>query len=141
MLLIKFCFSWVCLFVVQDATQHLVNSWNYHRVPGPQGCVPVENMMASKNTAPIQEFIIPTTAEAVRMYEESGGQLNHESAFGQDPLLRFDIAFNARKRMFNELSQSNAVIFSDIVHGNINSLKHTLDLFIYLTRYLSNEYL
>ena len=41
---IKFCFSWVAMDVTVDAAEHLVDSWNHHRVPGPSGCVPIENM-------------------------------------------------------------------------------------------------
>ena len=137
--LVKFCFSWVSLFIVKDAAQHLVNSWNHHRVPGPHGCVPVQNMVATKNTASLDEHLVPTTAEAVRMYQECGGQLNHDPSFGFDPLLGFDHAYESRVRMFRDLGRYSAeTIFSDIVHGNTSSLKETIDLFIYLTTYLYN---
>ena len=40
----KYSFSWLMFYVSSDAMQHLLDSWNYHRVPGPNGCTPAENM-------------------------------------------------------------------------------------------------
>ena len=48
---IMFCVSWVTMYVAQDATQHLISSWNHHRIPGPQGGVPVENMTPQTSCA------------------------------------------------------------------------------------------
>ena len=68
----KYAVSWVMLYVSHDAIQHLLMSWNYHRVPGPQGCIPTENMIQTSRTVKLPEYLIPTTAEAVKMYEENG---------------------------------------------------------------------
>ena len=68
----KYAVSWVMLYVSHDAIQHLLLSWNYHRVPGPQGCIPIENMIQTSRTVKLPEYLIPTTAEAVKMYEENG---------------------------------------------------------------------
>ena len=37
----KYDVSWVILYVSHDAMQHLLISWNYNRVPGPQGCITI----------------------------------------------------------------------------------------------------
>eukprot|EP00111_Clytia_hemisphaerica_P017968 TCONS_00053190-protein len=135
----KFCISWVTLFVVKDSAQHLVNSWNHHRVPGSLGCVPVENMIETQNTAQLPEIHIPTTAEAVRMYLERGGQLNHNPAFGVDPLLGTDHLYESRNEMFHQLKMFSAdQVFSDVLRGDYHSLKSLIDLFVYLTSYLNS---
>ena len=45
--ILKFCFSLVMLYSSVDAVNHLLNSWNHHRVPDPAGCVPIENMLVT----------------------------------------------------------------------------------------------
>ena len=42
---LKYCVSWVINFVCKDAAEYLINSWNFHRIPGPLACVPAENML------------------------------------------------------------------------------------------------
>ena len=78
----RFYFSWVRLYSPVDAVNHLLNSWNYHRVPGPAGCVPIENMLATTRTAKAIDLLIPTTPEAVKMYENNGGVLTRNPEFG-----------------------------------------------------------
>ena len=63
----KFCFS----------VNHLLNSSNHHRVPGPAGCVPIENMLATTRTATVNDPLIPTTS--VKMYEDNGGVLTRNA--------------------------------------------------------------
>ena len=72
---IMFCVSWVTMYVAQDATEQLICSWNHHRIPGPEGCVPVENMMQTSCAVYLPAEMIPTVSEVVRMYEERGGNL------------------------------------------------------------------
>ena len=82
----KYAVSWVMLYVSHDAIQHLLLSWNYHRVPGPHCCIPIENMIQTSRTVKLPEYLIPTTAEVVKMYEENGGVLTRDVQFGHDPL-------------------------------------------------------
>jgi len=132
----KFCVSYVCIFVVNDACKHLVRSWNHHRVPGSNGCIPIENMTETKNTATVPEQFIPTAGEAVRMYEEMGGQLNQDPQFGIDPLFNIPHAFESRKMLFHS-NQSAQAIFSEILQGRTDSLVNALNLFHMLTLNLS----
>ena len=64
-----FCISWVTMYASNDVAENLICSWNHHRILGPQGCVPVENMQlpASK--------LIPAVSEAVKVCEERAGRL------------------------------------------------------------------
>ena len=34
---LKYCFSWISIYVATAAAEHLIKSWNFHRVPGPNG--------------------------------------------------------------------------------------------------------
>ena len=70
---LKHSISWVALYIVSDSAKHLINSWNYHRVPGPMGCVPIENMNRMMHTTRLAEQYVPTTPEAVKMYEDLEG--------------------------------------------------------------------
>jgi len=51
----KFSVSWVTRYVAADAADHLINSWNFHRVPGPSGCIPIENMQSISYTVIIKK--------------------------------------------------------------------------------------
>ena len=48
---LKYCFYWLSIYIVEDAEQHLIDSWNYRRVPGRNGCIPIENMRHTKRIA------------------------------------------------------------------------------------------
>ena len=39
---------------------------------GPKGCIPIEKMRETNHAVRLEPHLIPTTAEAVRMYEERG---------------------------------------------------------------------
>ena len=44
------------LFVVilrEDPSEHLVQSWNYHRVHGPDGCIAIQNMEITNTIPPL----------------------------------------------------------------------------------------
>ena len=98
--ILRFCFSWVMLYSPVDAVNHLLNSWNYHRVPGPAGCVPIENMLATTRTAKAIDLLIPTTPEAVKMYENNGGVLTRNPEFGSDPLILREDLYQLREILF-----------------------------------------
>ena len=78
----RFYFSWVRLDSPVDAVNHLLNSWNHHRVPGSAGCVPIENMLSTTRTAKAIDPLIPTTPEALNMYQNNGGVLTRNPEFG-----------------------------------------------------------
>ena len=45
---LKYCVSWVINFIGKVAVEHLMSSWNLHRILGPLGCIPTENMLATR---------------------------------------------------------------------------------------------
>ena len=73
---LKHCVSWVINFACKDDAEHLISSWNFHRILGPLGCIPIENMLAIRRNQILPEPLIPTTPEAVLLYEELGGSLS-----------------------------------------------------------------
>ena len=46
---------------------------------GPRGCIPVERMGERNKADKVPEYLIPSTREVVRMYEEMVGSLNNWS--------------------------------------------------------------
>ena len=96
--------SWVTRYVASDAAENLIFSWNYHRILGPQGCVPVENMSLS------DELIDPTVNEAVKMHEKRGGSLACKAIFGTVPsVIRPDV-IKSHERLFLQPSGENILI-------------------------------
>ncbi|KAJ7318444.1 hypothetical protein OS493_037967 [Desmophyllum pertusum] len=138
----KFCVSWLTMYTCQDPLQQLVDSWNFHRIPGQNGCVPLENMLRSNRALKIPEELVPTTEEVVRMYEERGGNLTRDGNFGIDPLaLRPDL-IESRQQLFYANQPTGQIIFSSILQGYLELFEHALgfliELTMYLTRFLEN---
>ena len=62
---LKYCVSWVINFIGKVAVEHLMSSWNLHGILGPLGCIPIENMLATRRNRILAEPLIPTTPGAV----------------------------------------------------------------------------
>jgi len=130
---LKYSISWVTIFIADRAARHLIDSWNFHRVPGRNGCIPVDNMLRTKRNVQLTEALIPTTTDAVRMYEALNGRLTRHSRFGYDPLVRNERRFNLRHTLFVANQPSGENIFSDVVHSRSLSLKNAIEFFYELT--------
>ena len=131
--IIKYCYSWISIYIASDAAQHLIRSWNFHRVPGSNGCVPVQNMIDTKRTVVLDQILIPTAPEAVRMYEENGGRLTRNAEFGYDPLGAIEHAYTSRQQLFFANQPSGKDLFSALVHGDYRPLQRALNFFYDLT--------
>ena len=57
------------------------------------GCIPVENMKLSQQNARLNKVFVPSTSDAVKMYEQLGGNLSRNSSFGWDPLVMNEEAY------------------------------------------------
>ena len=55
---------------------------------GPKRCIPIERMRETNQAVQLEPHLIPTTPEAVRMYEERGGRLNTDPSIGYSVLTR-----------------------------------------------------
>ena len=51
------------MYVANDAAEHLIHSWNHHRIPGPQGCVPGENMAQTSCAMQLPAELISTVMQ------------------------------------------------------------------------------
>ena len=131
--ILRFCFSWVMLYSSVDTVNHLLNSWNHHRVPGPAGCVPIENMLAIIRTAKVIDPLIPATPEAVKMYEDNGGVLTRNTEFGYDPLIHRKDLYQSRETLFKANAPTPTEIFSKVAHCRYTKLYDALRLFHRIT--------
>ena len=106
------------LYVTKDAVDLFITSWNHHRVSCPSGCIPTENIKATKRTAVIANFLILSASEAVLMYEQNGGRLNRAGEFRRDPLVAQSNLYESVTVLFSLNAPPPKVIFSELVHGN-----------------------
>ena len=90
-------------------------------------------MKATKRTAVIADFLIPSTPEAVLMYEQNGGRLNREGEFGRDPLVTRSDLYESRTALF---SLNVAPPFSEVVHGNNRVLLESIQLLFNIAMHL-----
>ena len=130
---LKYCVSWITNYICQDATQYFIKSWNHYRTPGPMGCIPIENMRISQQNAHLNKVSVPATSEAVKMYEELGGNLSRNSSFGQNPLVINEEAYEHRLRTFLANQPRGEAIFAYIVYGYNKTLKISIEYFYNLT--------
>ena len=121
------------MYIAADATSHLINSWNLHRVPGSMGCVPVQNMQATRRNVLLTDNLVPPTPRAVRLFEAQGGQLTRDSSFGYDPIEQDERKYMTRMQLFQAQGFFAKDLFSDIVHGQYNTLHNALECYYRLT--------
>ena len=116
-LVLKYCVSWAISFICKDAAEHLISSWTFRRIPGPLGCIPIENMLPAQRNWILPEPVIPTTPEAVRIYEELDGSLLENFLFGWDPLVMNEEAYQIRVARFLLLEPTSRLIFFYVLYG------------------------
>ena len=138
-LVFKFCLSRVTLYVTQDPVRHFINAWNHHRVPGPRGCVPIECWQNTSRTILPPVHSVPNPLEAVEMFEISGGTLTRISEFGIDPLCHNEALYQQRETEFLTHVSSPQDVFSDVVQGRRNSLRHCIITYFDITLQLSQH--
>ena len=92
----------------------------------------VPNSLAANNNraAHLLADMIPTTMEAVRLYEANGGRLNRESYFGVDPLRDREEKMASRERIFQERNPPFDIIFNELVNGNSTLFEEPIITFI-----------
>ena len=84
--------------------------------------------------------LIPSPTDAVQMYTyNSGGTITMQSSFGLDLLVNNVQKKLIREQYFREKCQPFHSIFSAVVNGNGDMLKHNLLLFIDITRRLASS--
>ena len=128
-----FCISCVTTYVANDVAENLICSWNHHRTPGPQECVPVENMQL-----PAAELIL-TVSEAVKMCEERGGSLACDATFGTDPLATTADLIDSHEKIFFfavfRTKHINLLMLYNWSKSQLKKIEYFVDVTIYLTGY------
>ena len=132
----KYCVSWVMFYVTKDAVDLFITSWNHRRVPVPSECIPIENMKAARRTTVIADLLIPSTPEAVLMYEQNGGRLSREGEFGRDPLVTWSDLYESKTALFSLNTPPPKVTFFEVVHSNNRLLLESIQLFFNITMHL-----
>ena len=97
------------------------------------GCIPIENMRLSQQNARLNKVFVPSTFEAVKMYEELVGNLSRIPSFLWDPLVMNEEAYEHRLRPFLANQPTGEAIFADVVHGYNETLKTSIECFCNLT--------
>jgi len=104
---------------------------------GPKGCIPFEKMRETNQAVPLEPHLIPTTPEAVRMYEERGGRLNTDPSIGYGPISCYDHLQESREHLFLSQNSSFSSIFCDVVHDRIDTFVTAIKSFIEITQFLA----
>lgn len=87
-------------------------------------------MLADNRTKKLDPRVIPSPAEAVRMYEAHGGHITEESHFGKDPLANDAEKCTIREMAYMERYPSFEPAFHNIVNGNDALFREELLYFI-----------
>lgn len=120
-----------------EASTHTHTKKLYFSFSGPKGCIPIEKMRETNQAVRLQAHLIPTTSEAVRMYEERVGRLNTDPNIGYDPIACYGHLQESREHFFYSQNSSFASIFRDVVHDRIDTFITAIKSFIEITQFLA----
>ena len=84
-------------------------------------------------TVKASPHVAPTTTEAVKLFEENGGQLTAWPEFGIDPLSCEESLSSARSQHFHSHNSDFIDMFHGVVNGNPALFQNTIQLFSVLT--------
>ena len=74
------------------------------------------------------------------MFEAHGDKLTRSANFGIDPLIQRGDLYESRLTLFQSNAHPPSEIFSDVIHGNLESLRERLRLFYNITLNLANNF-
>ena len=95
-------------------------------------------MTETNQAVQVPAHLIPSTAEVVRMYEERGGRLNNHPNVGSDPIAGHEHLQESREYLFHSSNPSFEVIFSHVVHGEIDTFVNAIQSFIQISSMLAS---
>ncbi|KAK3737609.1 hypothetical protein QZH41_010509, partial [Actinostola sp. cb2023] len=129
----KYCVSAVSLLIAKFGMQQVVESWNYHPIPGVGKPIIVRN--ANYRVAPITPQLVPTPEDALTRYEASGGHLTAFPVFGTDPLRDNPDLVNIREQQFIDANDIHT-IYGCLVNDMDQYFRDAISTYCDLTRRL-----
>ena len=158
----RFCVSWFSIRVCSVGTKMVVQAWNEHSIPGIQvyfinlkslqlvvlylfightrGCsqrIPNQAMLANNHVAQMNPTLVPTSEQAVQLYQDAGGQLTLFNSFGEDPLaLNFTMRQQRDWAFFKRYPTFDNVFFR-LANGDDTLFREGLLFFIQITHSMS----
>lgn len=99
--------------------------------------IPNDREQLSSRLAPLSLPAIPTTEEAISLYEAAGGHLTRECSFGVDPLCNNNQLINQRELLFHSSNPDFSFIYGQLVNGNPIYFEEAIISYINITRQLS----
>ena len=95
--------------------------------------------MANNQVSRIDRNLLPSSEDAVRQYERTGGHLTHFSEFGRDPLAVTTHLVNQRDIEFNARYPNFDTIFHKVVNSDATLFHSGLSFFSSLTERLAQS--
>lgn len=134
-----FCISTVTIPIINFRLKRFLGAFRLRRVNGSRGCVPDRVREENNEITPISLENIPSTAEAVALYEQGGGRLTEESNVGEDPLEGYPDLQTCRTVTFVQDMPSIEDVVADINTAEGELFMQCILYFIELTTALARE--
>ena len=134
----KYCVSYVTIAVISNAINDFVSAWNYHRIPGNAGGIPLVLARMTNQVTCLNPQQIPSTDVVMQRHQQNGSRLSRRACFGRDPLCGHIELYRLRQRDFSERFPSMGRIFQELIQGNTQLFKDSLQFYILLTRRFSS---
>ena len=100
--------------------------------------IPNQLMLKNNKARMIDPRVIPTSDQAVQLYEQNGGRLTEPVQFGRDPLECDAIKKTIREQAFQEKYPSLDLMFHQLVNGDTTLFQQALKFYISTTHHLSH---
>jgi len=95
-------------------------------------------MLKNNKARMIDPRVIPTSDQAVQLYEQNGGRLTEPVQFGRDPLECDAMKKTIREQAFQEKYPSLDLMFHQLVNGDTTLFQQALKFYISTTHRLSH---
>ena len=105
-----------------------------------RGCsqrIPNQAMLANNHVAQMNPAVVPTSDQAVQLYQDAGGQLSLFNSFGEDPLALNSTLRQQRDWAFFQRYPTFDNVFYKLANGNDSLFREGLLFFIQVTHSMS----
>ncbi|KAK3748871.1 hypothetical protein QZH41_016271, partial [Actinostola sp. cb2023] len=137
--LVKYGVSFISICVSEVGVAKVVASWNEHPIEDDTRRIPNTRAQLSRRVSLVDIQTVPTTEEAIILYEAAGGRLTRESLFGADPLRNHAHLIQERERLFGQTNPDFHFIQSRLANGDLVFFEAAITSFVEITRRLAME--